>query len=344
MSFQRKKGSRSKEISIIFSFFKNPKLLLDFIKENPNGAKFTLENITVEYGKIQGLIKDLDSNEKMDRPFDINPNYIGHIDNLNNEKKKLIEKKFNLEKDSLSSKTSKVDLLIIDNNKDIFYISYKDETTTKLGQLSKTNSYGKAELCGSFDSFNIIKMFSNRIPQNLKFSDTSLTDIQFSKLNEKDKKLAFIKKSFPKEWYKIWNEELNNAYIQLEKFGKVLKDDKDSLIEFIKYTFSGNQKDLENFYLVFGKKSFKFSKILKKLKEIDLYVNSKIYESEKGKKSLLVSIKIKNQIYGLTKIEPSFDGLRDNVSQTKGIIFYFQDYPENKKLGNNFKRLFQDIV
>ena len=113
-------------------------------------------------------------------------------------KKKLIEKKFNLEKDSLSSNTSKVDLLIIDNNKDIFYISYKDETTTKLGQLSKTNSYGEAKLCGSFDSFNIIKMFSNRIPQNLKFTDTSLTDIQFSKLNEKDKKLAFIKKSFSK--------------------------------------------------------------------------------------------------------------------------------------------------
>ena len=202
-------------------------------------------------------------------------------------KKKLIEKKFNLEKDSLSSNTSKVDLLIIDNNKDIFYISYKDETTTKLGQLSKTNSYGKAKLCGSFDSFNIIKMFLNRIPQNLKFTDTSLTDIQFSKLNEKDKKLAFIKKSFPKEWYKIWNEELNNAYIQLEKFGKILKDDKDSLIEFIKYTFSVHQKDVENFYLVFGKKSFKFSKILKKLKEIDLYVNSKIYESERRKKIII---------------------------------------------------------
>ena len=69
----------------------------------------------------------------------------------------------------------------------------------------------------------------------------------------------------------------------MEKFGKILKDDKDSLIEFIKYTFSGNQKDVENFYLVFGKKSFKFSKILKKLKEIDLYVNSKIYESERRK-------------------------------------------------------------
>ena len=58
------------------------------MKSHPNGAKFTLDlNITVEYGKIQGLIRDLDSNEKMDRPFDINPNYIGHIDNLNNEKK-----------------------------------------------------------------------------------------------------------------------------------------------------------------------------------------------------------------------------------------------------------------
>ena len=58
---------------------------------------------------------------------------------------------------------------------------------------------------------------------------------------------------------------------------------------------------------------------------------------KEGKKSLLVSIKIKNQIYGLTKIEPSFDGWRDVVSQTKGIIFYFQEYSENKKLRNNFK-------
>ena len=74
--------------------------------------------------------------------------------------------------------------------------------------------------------FNIIKMFSNRVPENLKFSDTFLTDIQFSKLNEKDKKMGFIKKSFPKEWYKIWNEELNNAYIQLEnleRFWKMIK-------------------------------------------------------------------------------------------------------------------------
>ena len=87
MSFQRKKGSRSKEISIIFSFFKNPKLLLDFIKENPNGAKITLENITVEYGKIQGLVEYLDLSEQISKPFDINPNYIGHLDNLNNKKK-----------------------------------------------------------------------------------------------------------------------------------------------------------------------------------------------------------------------------------------------------------------
>ena len=106
---------------------------MDFIKENPNGAKITLENITVEYGKIQGLVEYLDLSEQISKPFDINPNYIGHLDNLNN--KKINRKKANLEKDSLSSNTSKVDLLIIDNNKDIFYISYKDEySITKLGQ------------------------------------------------------------------------------------------------------------------------------------------------------------------------------------------------------------------
>jgi hypothetical protein len=47
--------------------------------------------------------------------------------------------------------------------------------------------------------------------------------------------------------------------------------------------------------------------------------------SQSGKPSWFVRALVSNRRYLVTKIEPSFDGARPNVSQTKGVIYYFQE-------------------
>jgi hypothetical protein len=61
----------------------------------------------------------------------------------------------------------------------------------------------------------------------------------------------------------------------------------------------------------------------------------------RGKISIIVRIQIKTKIYCLTKIEPSFEGKKANVTQTKGIIYHFQHYQDDK---NDWKKLFLDVL
>jgi hypothetical protein len=44
-----------------------------------------------------------------------------------------------------------------------------------------------------------------------------------------------------------------------------------------------------------------------------------------GKDSWLIYVTLSKKRYLVTKIEPSFDGHEANVSQTKGVIYYFQE-------------------
>jgi hypothetical protein len=59
------------------------------------------------------------------------------------------------------------------------------------------------------------------------------------------------------------------------------------------------------------------------------------------KTSLIVWLIDDQKRYGITKIEPSFEGEGVNVDQTKGIIFHFQQHSEN---GNSYKDLLLDIA
>jgi len=79
--------------------------------------------------------------------------------------------------------------------------------------------------------------------------------------------------------------------------------------------------------------------IVKFLENEDYCLVCKDYHTH-NKYSLLIEMHFNNSVYGITKIEPAFDGKNSNVSQTKGIIFYFQEHSVESK---NIWRLLNDI-
>jgi hypothetical protein len=114
-----------------------------------------------------------------------------------------------------------------------------------------------------------------------------------------------------------------------------------ALSEFIEKTFAGNLGNSENFYLVLGNTPIQFLSILKSIRKLSPKVSLEIHQP-KNKTSLIINLELNGKIYSLTKIEPSFEGAGSKISQTKGIIYHFQQYP-NTSNSNHFKKLFFDI-
>ena len=129
------------------------------------------------------------------------------------------------------------------------------------------------------------------------------------------------------------------AVNELMTFGNVLSEDRQSLVEFVGTTLAGNLKDSSDFYLVIGSKVVKFSSALRQLGSDKFNVGTQVHQTNK-KTSLILNISDSIDTYSITKIEPAFDGQRIEVSQTKGVIYYFQQFPN---IGNNYKSLFLDI-
>lgn len=336
MRSARSNSSRSKEFDLIFGYVSSPQDLLNFIFKNPEGGSPNIGGITVEYGNISRLVPFLETNQLV-KPFQIEPKYICHIDHLSKERKIEIEKKYDLEAGSITSQKSKVDLLIIDKNNHSYLLSFKDsKSVTKLGQVSGEVKYSQAKLKGGLDKVQLPK---EKIPTKFSFSETALTKDQFEKLNHQHQQFAYFKKNYPSEWERIVKAKMLEAVNQLRDFGNVIETDRNSLIEFIRLSFAGDLKNLRNFYLLFGDTCISFSKIIDRIKSANLTVEIKEHITV-NKISLIINLRLSDRVYGLTKIEPSFDGESVTVSQTKGIIFYFQQYPNT---GNHFKKLFIDI-
>lgn len=337
MTSARSNTSRSKEFDLIFGYINSPSRLLNYIHKNPNGGSPTIDGVTVEYGNVSRLIPFLEKGQVI-KPFEIKPRYIGHIDHLSQDRKLEIERKYKLEAGSISSQKSKADLLIVDQSYRSYLLSFKDsESVTKLGQVSGEATYGKAKLKGGLEN---ISLPQGLIPETFESSDTALTSKQFGKLNTQHQSFAYFKNNYPNQWEEIVKNKMTEAVIQLRNFGEVIEADQNSLIDFIRLTFAGDLKNLSNFYLLFGATSINFLTLLDRIKDANPVVEIQEYNTD-NKISLIIKLKVKGVTYGLTKIEPSFDGVRMNVSQTKGIIYYFQQYPSS---GNHFKKLFLDIA
>ena len=337
MADARRTNSRAKEFDLIFGLLKSPEKLAYQIARSPQGATVDLEGIRFEYGKIARLVDHLDASEPT-RPFKFQAKYVCHLDGVPASRKRVIEKEFGLAQGSISSQDTKADLLVIDKKGNSYFISVKDPNKpSKLGQKSGAVVYGDARLHGGLKGVSIDNL---KVPKLFSYKHTDLAEKSFSKATHSDQVFAYVKKQYPSDWMKIVANSEKIAFKEIQKFCSVLKDDRNSLIEFISLTMGGSLCEDSNFFIVSGDDVTNLSAVVKALKKTPFKVILKEH-NPRGKTSIIVKIEIKNRAYCLTKIEPSFEGKKSDVSQTKGIIYHFQHYQDD---GNDWKKLFFDVT
>lgn len=333
----RKTKSRAKEFDLVFSFLEAPKTLASYIKSNPTGGKPELEGIAFEYGDISRHLKYLNPS-KIKNPFNVHPKFVCHLDNVNVGRKREIERQFVLVPDSISSSQVKADLFFVDQDGIPYFVSVKDnDEPSKLGQISREMLYGKASLHGGLTGVDVPQ---DNIPSKITYKQTSLTEKKFNNLTSADQRFSFFKKNYPKEWVEIVQKSKQNALDQTRQFALTLREDRASLIDFLGITLAGNLKDSKDFYILLGRNIVSFDKAISALKTMSFEIEIEEHKP-RLKTSIIIWLNDGKKKYGLTKIEPSFEGEGSKVDQTKGIIFHFQQHGDSS---NCYKKLLLDIT
>ena len=346
-------NSRAEELKFMARFLTNPHRLLLAFEAEPNGGSVSLEGINFEWGNISGLISLLKTwhiHTHESKFLDLNPKHIYHLDNLSSNQEQSITKTFDIGPAALSFQTNKADILLVDSAKKVTYISIKDELgLTKLGQVAN-KEYGAARLTGGFTAIELDRF---DYPDEISYRDTWLEEEQWKKIGLKDRKCAFLKRQHPREWDLIVEDGLNAAYQCLNEFAHKIRDDRNSICQFILLTLVGQSVAQESFYIVFGSQIIDIQRLLTNIKTMEFDVKSEQYISQgkMHKESLIIWLEFPNRKYCLTKIEPAFDGGFDvKASQTKGIQYYFQHWPtkmSSKKPLNeeiyDFKQFLLDV-
>ena len=323
-------NSRAEELKFMARFLTDPQRLLFAFESEPNGGSVILEEINFEWGNISGLLSVLKTQKiytHESKFLDLNPKYIYHLDNLSSKQEQSIIKTFDIKSEALSFQTNKADILLVDRANKVTYISIKDELgLTKLGQVAN-KEYGAAKLTGGFTAIELDRF---DYPDEISFMDTWLEEEQWKKIGLKDRRCAFLKRQYPREWDLIVENGLNAAYQCLNEFAHKIRDDRNSICQFILLTLVGQSVAQESFYIVFGSQIIDIQRLLTNIKTINFEVKSEQYISQgkKHKESLIIWLEFPNRKYCLTKIEPAFDGGSNvKASQTKGIQYYFQHWP-----------------
>ena len=333
----RAKGSRAREFDLMFGCLEHPRDLLKQLKSEQKGAALSLEGISFEYGNIEALVPHLDS-ESGQWPFQSKPSHICHLDSIPAARKREIEQAYGMEPESLTGRTSRADLFIqLDNDESVFVSVKDDSTNAKLGQVSTPTEYGSASLSGGITS---LKLESDLIPKSFDHTHTGLNRQQFSKLGAKDQRLAYYKRNFPNEWSELVNATLSDAVEQTRLMAETIANDKASLISFVSEVLAGSLATTDNYFLLIGNRLIRFSDVMEAIRTKHFDVSTEIH-APKGKKSYIIWVDFNGTRYGLTKIEPAFDGTKVSVEQTKGVIFYFQEHPRK---GKSYKDLLVDLV
>lgn len=351
----RSNRSRAEELKFMAGLLASPLHLVGEFELNPLNGRVNLEGIEFEWGNIATIAKELKPHNLQTNSnaiLRLNPKYVCHLDNLNKKQEEYIINKFRISTDSLSFFKNKADLLVVNSENKIIYISVKDDLSdSKLGQVCN-KEYGKAQLIGGFEG---VDLSSFGIPQEISFEDTYLNESQWMKLGgkKKSKECAFVKRQYPEAWKNLVDDRIEASYRCLEKFSTDISNDRESLAEFLLKTLVGVAADLDNYFLSIGENLIDIHRMLTEFKSLEFTVEIEWYQSNtvRQKRSLIIWIVFPDRRYGLTKIEPAFDGGYDlHASQTKGIIYYFQQWPISKKrnvVANefdlNYKNLLLDI-
>jgi len=237
------------------------------------------------------------------------------------------------------SDIGKADILIFElNSENINAISvktYSDKKEVKLSQQSQEVTYDfkphSVSLVGGVGK-DAKAFIENICVDDIVPENTLLSDRQFYKLSLMNKKFAVAKNKNPNEWERLCKEIELDAYRQLEIFrnGFVAKKYAgDNTKELILKRLIGEQfsKSHINYYMTGFNKIINVSKFFDNTSWVNDISETfgEFRPSSNGKLSLVLYCFVGEKKYVLTKIEPSFDGYQPDVSQTKGIVYYFQE-------------------
>lgn len=336
MATTRATKSRATEFNVILGSVSSPRQLTSYIKQSPAGGTVTIDGVAVEYGNVRSLVSHLNAKTAI-FPLPKPASFAGHIDSIKADRKRVLERLYGLPGGSLTDSKSRTDVLIIATDGRPYFLSVKDPSTSaKLGQVSTRTKYGGASLTGGLSGLSVPIV---HIPTNVDVSQTHLTSAQFEKLSPQDRRYAFLKANYSTAWKEAVQNQTDKAIIAARRFGDALASDRRNFLAFFGEVLAGNLVNSRDFYLLLGNRLIRFADLHKKLQKSKFEVSWEEYRPRK-KSSIIIWLQINGVKYCITKVEPSFDGGSPKASQTKGIIYYFQ---QHLRTGNTYKQLLADL-
>ena len=240
----------------------------------------------------------------------------------------------------LGRSLGKADLLLVDEQS-ILKLSVKqpDSKEVKLGQQSAPTTYDflpvKFTLSGgkNFVGMNrAVTKLTSRLKEELTRPNALSAD-QWSKLakSPEQQKLAIVKSSWPSEWSAIVSSALHDAGQSLDGFLAAAfpsshRDHARNLGEILRHRLLGSATGAGQMWITSKAGPYRLDEAINNLSAISgLRAEWTRRASGKGKDSWLIYATLFKKRYLVSKIEPSFDGWEADVSQTKGVIYYFQE-------------------
>ncbi len=331
-------------------------------KKNLRGGKHVVaEGATLVWGDIRSLKDDLRSVKAKDRqstlqrytlPRLLPPKYIFHMDHVTLQKLR----RYGV---NIRSK-GKADVLIVEQD-GLRSLSIKDSTReAKLGQQSQSKTYqftsGGVNLAGGFNLERLAEERDAILKDlDLSYKLTALDAKEQSRLNESNRLFALAKHQRPIEWGVL----IKNAEAEAEK----------NLSDFLSRGFhSSDAAHAQNLSVlltewltlnsVAGLEEWissesgpvRLDHALKHLAERkDVRVTCapctcKTGGRERGKSAWEIRAAVLGNQYLVARVQPSFEGGRIGVEQTKGIVYHFQEArPHRAKGERSVWRLLADL-
>ncbi len=245
----------------------------------------------------------------------------------------------------------KADIFVIqDGQLQVLGLSVKTgtgESEVKLSQQSTPVTYNfvpnSFTLSGGLGirSIKIVEdlFHSIKIP-DLRPSNTALDITQFNKLNTKDRKYAVIKYRYAEAWKEMIERANQEAKTSLGQFSEAISGENEfaakNLQELLRHRLAGGTGYPGMYELWLSSYNGPVNLTAMFNREEGFPGINRLWgefreATSGGIDSLVIRARnTRGKEYVVCKIQPSFDGWQQDVSQTKGIIYYFQ---EGRQLG-----------
>jgi hypothetical protein len=237
----------------------------------------------------------------------------------------------------LKNVKGKADLTVIEDDV-IRELSVKrpNLTEVKLGQQSRREDYqfrsSVSTLSGGKNLPNLREAMSDLTRGLGEISrPNSLTEYQWGRLTEDDKRLAAAKQLFPDQWKEIVRHAMTDAGAELDSFltDALPTNEQEhsyNLGVLLSHRLIGGMTEGHEEWITSAHGPFRLELAIQKLADTSaLRATWSRQPSKSGKDSWVITARVGNRRYVICKIEPSFDGAKPEVSQTKGVIYYFQE-------------------